>query len=168
MIFIGDLYQLPPVVTLKEKDIFSSHYTTPFFFSSKACENLELEIIELEKVYRQKDENFIQLLNRIRNNSIDTDDMKILNSRFLPSFKPKNKGFYINLTAVNKTADQINEEHLKKLPGRMYKSLAFIDGDFGKECFPTRPDLQFKIGSQIMLLNNESKKTLGQWKCGNY
>ena len=158
MTFVGDLYQLPPVVTSREKEIFSSYYKTPFFFSAKVFENFKMEIIELKKVYRQKDENFIQLLNRIRNNSVGTEDMDTLNSRFLPSFKPKKTEFYIHLTSVNKTADYINEEHLKKIPGRMYQSSAFIEGNFGKEYFPTNPDLQFRIGSQVMLLNNDQKR----------
>ena len=158
MIFVGDLYQLPPVVTSKERGIFSTHYKTPFFFSSKAFENFDIKIVELEKVYRQKDQQFISLLNRIRNNSVENEDMDRLNSRHQPSFKPDQGEFYISLTARNKTADDINSEHLKTLKGRIYKSEAFVMGDFGKEYFPTNPDLRFKIGSQIMLLNNDQKK----------
>ena len=158
MIFVGDLYQLPPVVTSKEKNIFSSHYKTPFFFSSRVFENFKMEIIELEKVYRQKDTKFIELLNRIRNNSVDGDDIDHLNSRCQPSFKPDKDEFYISLTSINKTSDHINEEHLRILKGRSYKSGAFIEGDFGPEYFPTNPHLQFKIGSQIMLLTNDQKR----------
>ena len=164
MIFVGDLYQLSPVVTSKERQLFSSRYKTPFFFSSKAIENFKIEIIELEKVYRQKDEKFIHLLNRIRNNSVDEEDMKALNSRHLPSFKPKKDEFYIHLTAINKTADHINEEHLKALKGKMYQSSALIEGDFGKEYFPTHSELKFKIGSQVMLINNDQKR---QWVNGS-
>ena len=158
MIFVGDLYQLPPVVTSTEKNIFSSYYKSPFFFSSKAFEGLKLKIIELKKVYRQKDQQFIDLLNRIRNNSINTKDMEVLNSRYRPDFKPKKQDFYIHLSARNKTADHINEEQLTKLLGKMYQSRAFIEGDFGKEYYPTHPELKFKVGSQIMLLNNDQKR----------
>lgn len=158
MIFVGDLYQLPPVVTSKEREIFSTHYKTPFFFSAEAFEKFDIEVIELEKVYRQKDPQFINLLNRIRNNSVENKDMDRLNSRHQPSFKPERNKFYISLTARNKTADDINSEHLKTLKGRIHRSEALITGDFGKEYFPTNPDLQFKIGSQIMLLNNDQKK----------
>ena len=158
MIFVGDLYQLPPVVTSAEQKIFSSHYKSPFFFSSKAFENLKLKIIELKKVYRQKDQKFIDLLNRIRNNSITAKDMEVLNSRYLPSFKPKKQDFYIHLSARNKTADCINEQQLTNLPGKMHQSLAFIEGDFGREYYPTHPELKFKVGSQIMLLNNDQKR----------
>ena len=158
MVFVGDLYQLPPVVTSKEKEFFSAHYKTPFFFSSRVFKNFELEIIELEKVYRQKDTKFIYLLNRIRNNSVENEDIDFLNSRCLPSFKPDKDEFYISLSSINKTADSINERHLQTLKGKTYKSSAFINGDFGKEYFPTNPNLHFKVGSQIMLLNNDQKR----------
>ena len=158
MIFVGDLYQLPPVVTSKEKQLFFSQYKSPFFFSSKAFENFKIEIVELKKMYRQKEESFIHLLNRIRNNSVSEEDIKTLNSRYLPDFKTKKKEYYVHLTAVNKTADDINEEKLKALKGKTYLSSAFIEGDFGKEYFPTRSELKFKIGSQVMLLNNDPKR----------
>ena len=158
MIFVGDLYQLPPVVTSTEKEMFSSLYKTPFFFSSRVFQNFDIEIIELEKIYRQKDQVFTALLNRIRNNSVETRDLERLNSRFLPSFQPAKEEFYIHLTSRNKQADGINEERLKDLRGRTYSSKAFIEGNFGKEYFPTNPDLKFKVGAQIMFLNNDSKK----------
>ena len=158
MIFIGDLYQLPPVVTTKEKDIFTSHYESPYFFSAKVMRQFKMEIIELEKVYRQKDQKFIDLLNRVRNNSVQQQDIDHLNQRFLPSFKPKKDQFYINLSAINKTANEVNETQLKKLPSKIFKSTAHISGQFGKEYFPTNELLQFKKGAQVMLLNNDPKK----------
>ena len=158
MIFVGDLCQLPPVVTSAERAIFSSHYKTPFFFSAKVFENFDVETIELEKIYRQKDQKFIDLLNRIRNNSVKSGDMDCLNSRYKPSFQPEKGDFYITLTSRNRAADHINEERLKTLKSRTYSSNAFIEGEFGKEYFPTSRDLQFKIGAQIMLLNNDQKK----------
>ena len=158
MIFVGDLYQLPPVVTSKEKDLFAGYYKTPYFFSARAFDHFEIEIIELIKVYRQKDPDFINLLNRIRNSSLEAEDIDRLNSRYLSSFKPEKDMFYISLTSMNKTADRINEEHLKNLKSRAYQSSATIEGDFGKEYFPTNPHLQFKTGSQVMLLNNDQKK----------
>lgn len=162
MIFVGDLYQLPPVVTGQERQIFSTHYATPFFFSAHAMQDFPLEIVELEKVYRQKDQDFIDLLNRIRNNSIEEADITRLNSR-LGSGSPAGAqnpdgGFYISLTTTNKKADEINEENLHKLKGRLHVAQAQIAGDFGKEYFPTATELQFRLGAQIMLLNNDTKK----------
>ena len=158
MIFIGDLHQLPPVVSSKDKKAFSSLYETEFFFSSKAFENFHIKIIELEKVYRQKDQFFIDILNRIRVGKASFDDIQILNKRVLPEFKPKKDQMYIHLTGINKTADEINFGQLQSLPVKSYLSSAIISGDFGKEYFPTNQELEFKPGSQIMLLTNDSKR----------
>lgn len=84
MVFVGDLYQLPPVVGREEKEIFSTHYESPYFFSAKALEDAPLEIIELETVYRQKDQDFVGLLNKIRNNSVEEGDLELLNERYMP------------------------------------------------------------------------------------
>lgn len=162
MIFVGDLYQLPPVVTSQEKAIFSSHYKSPYFFSAHVMESVPLEIIELEKVYRQKDPDFIELLNRIRNNSLEEADLERLNSRYSPEALQESSGegngLFISLTATNRTADEINDARLRNLKGRLHVSRAHIAGEFGKEYFPTATELQFKTGAQIMLLNNDSKK----------
>ena len=158
MIFVGDLYQLPPVVTGEEKEIFTTHYDSPYFYSSHALKNTELEIIELDKVYRQKDIEFVELLNRIRNNSVESSDIEHLNSRFEPKNKPDTDDFYISLTTTNKKADEINDKHLHAIKEEVHTSKAEIKGNFGKEYFPTATKLQFKIGAQIMLLNNEQKR----------
>ena len=158
MIFVGDLHQLPPVVSSAERDIFSAHYKTPFFFSARVFESFEMEIIELEKIYRQRDQEFINLLGRIRANSVTDEDMALINTRCRPGFKPRADDFYITLTARNQTADALNMERLRALKGRMHKSEAFIEGDFGKEYFPTAAELKFKTGAQVMLLSNDAKK----------
>ncbi|MEQ1890822.1 MAG: AAA family ATPase [Alphaproteobacteria bacterium] len=162
MIFVGDLYQLPPVVTGQEKEIFSTHYKTPFFFSAHVMENFSLEIVELEKVYRQKDQHFVDLLNCIRNNSVEEADIERLNSRFMQDTGAgavnARDGFFISLTATNKKADEINDENLQSLNGKLHVSQAQITGDFGREYFPTATELQFRVGAQIMLLNNDSRK----------
>jgi len=160
MIFIGDFYQLPPVVSSAEREIFRSHYASPFFFSAKVFPQLELEFIELEKVYRQKDDEFVRLLNTIRNNSIMDDDLALFNKRCNPSFTASADDFYISLTSTNDLADSINEQRLAELPGKIWKAEGIIDGDFGKEYLPTAVDLKLKKGAQIMLLNNDS---YGQW-----
>ncbi len=157
MIFIGDLYQLPPVVSFLEKEAFFSHYKTPFFFSARAFENFKIKIIELRKVYRQKDEKFVSILNRIRNNSVQSGDLEILNQRHQPGFKPPLRDFYVYLSSTNKTANDINHHRLNQLNNRLHVSQARIDGDFGKEYFPTLIHLKFKVGAQVMLLNNDSK-----------
>ena len=158
MIFIGDLYQLPPVVSADERDLFSSHYKTPYFFSAHALRDTPPEIIELDKVYRQKDPTFINLLNKIRNNSVDDADIKKLNSRHLPTARPPTDDFYITLTTTNARADEINAKHLDDLKGKAHTATAEIKGEFTKEYFPTATELRFKIGAQIMMLTNDTAK----------
>jgi hypothetical protein len=160
MIFIGDLYQLPPVVTSAERDIFKSHYPTPYFFSAKGFDQLNIEYVELEKVYRQKDDEFVRLLNTIRNRSVTDDDLAQFNKRCDPQFEAPPGSFYLSLTSTNALADTINEKCLAELRGSVWKAAGRIEGDFGKEYWPTAVDLKLKKNAQIMLLNNDS---LGQW-----
>jgi ATP-dependent DNA helicase PIF1 len=160
MIFIGDLYQLPPVVTSEEREIFRSHYASPYFFSAKVFAELELEFVELEKVYRQKDDEFVRLLNTIRNRSVTDDDLALFNRRCDPSFTSAADDFYLSLTSTNALADGINEQGLAELRGKVWKAAGEITGDFSKEYLPTAVELKLKKGAQIMLLNNDS---FGQW-----
>ncbi|MGB9153165.1 MAG: AAA family ATPase [Alphaproteobacteria bacterium] len=164
MIFIGDLYQLPPVVSGPEREIFSTHYKTPYFFSAHVMQGFKLETIELEKVYRQKDQKFVNLLNRIRNNSVEEADLKLLNSRHGTADVAPTGDYFITLTTTNQRADEINETHLAALKGKAHHVQAEVKGDFTKEYFPTATDLNFKIGAQIMMLNNDSAK---QWVNGS-
>ncbi|OGJ51857.1 AAA family ATPase [Candidatus Peregrinibacteria bacterium RIFOXYB2_FULL_32_7] len=166
MIFIGDLYQLPPVVTSEERNIFKSFYDSPYFFSSKIIQNLQstsskqkLEFIELDKIYRQKDEKFINLLNVIRNKTIEDEHLKILNKRVRENTE-KYGNEYIVLTSVNKQAQEINEINLDKLPSKLYIYEGEADGDFKEKDFPTELNLRLKVGARVMLLNNDQA---GNW-----
>jgi hypothetical protein len=151
---------LPPVVTSAEREIVRSHYTSPYFFSAKVFDQLELEFVELEKVYRQKDNEFVRLLNTIRNRTATDDDLALFNKRCDPQFNAPAGSFYLSLTSTNDLADTINEKRLVELPGKIWKARGEIEGDFGKEYLPTAVDLKLKKGAQIMLLNNDS---YGQW-----
>lgn len=163
MIFIGDLYQLPPVVSSAEREIFRSHYASPYFFSAKVMNELALEFVELEKVYRQKDDEFIRLLNAIRNKSITDEDIALFNQRCNPSFEVSGKDLYISLTSTNDLADSINEHRLAQLPGKLWKAQGYTEGEFGEESMPTALELKLKKGAQIMMLNNDS---YGRWVNG--
>ena len=169
MVFVGDLYQLPPVVTGDEREIFETVYETPYFFSAHALKDAEIEIIELRKVYRQKDRQFVELLNRIRNDTVDDSDLALLSSRVVEGFEPPADSFYINLTTTNRTADRINEEKLDTLPGKTYTSAASLEGDFDRTHQPAATELIFKEGAHVMLLNNDGSErwvngSLGQIK----
>lgn len=163
MIFIGDLYQLPPVVTAQEKDLFRTHYDTPFFFSAKALQEVNLTIVELEKVYRQDDESFIRLLNAIRNRTVTDDDLELLNRRCDPTFTPPVRALYVHLTSTNDLADAINRDHLDRLKGKTWTARGLIEGEFEAGSLPTSVELSLKKGAQIMLLNND---TYGRWVNG--
>jgi ATP-dependent exoDNAse (exonuclease V) alpha subunit len=163
MIFVGDLYQLPPVVTGTERAIFLSLYETPYFFSAHVFGPLEMEFVELDKVYRQHDEHFINLLNTIRNNSISEDGLEMLNQRYMPEYEPPPDDLYIHLTTDNKHAALINNKQLEALSGDLHTFNAEVLGEFGKEYLPTAIELQVKLGAQIMMLNND---TAGRWVNG--
>lgn len=164
MIFIGDLYQLPPVVTSKEKRIFCEHYESAYFFDADVFKNLQMEFIELEKVYRQKDAGFIELLNRIRNNTITEEDIRILNNRVGLRLDKGEDDFVVYLTTLNEMAYKINNEYLDKLPGKTYQWTAEIEGEFDQNAFPTDYLLTIKPGAQIMMLNNDP---MGRWMNGS-
>lgn len=159
MVFVGDLYQLPPVVGKHEKEIFHTLYGTPYFFSAHCLEDIPFEVIELETVYRQRDKPFVTLLNKIRNNTVDEQDLTTLNQRYSPAFKEAHDDqFTIHLTTTNQKAEETNEACLEALKTPLQSHQAMIKGDFGKEYFPTAVDLHYKIGAQVMMLNNDAKK----------
>ena len=164
MIFIGDLYQLPPVVKREEEEIFRSFYKSPYFFSSNSYLETKIKIIELTKVYRQKDDSFINLLNKVRINDISYPEIADLNKRHIENFKPNKDNFYINLTTTNSKADETNYKHLSKLKGELYQSNATVNGEFGKESYPTLQALEYKIESKIMMLKNDHR---GRWVNGS-
>lgn len=153
MLFIGDLYQLPPVV--RDENILQRYYRSPFFFSAKALENMNLVTIELTKVYRQKDETFLNILNAIRDGHINEIDFDLLNSRFNPDFEPKEQA-YVYLTSHNRMADSINRKKLDDLPTKSYVYEARIIGDFRENQYPNEVELELKVGAQIMFIRNDA------------
>lgn len=158
MIFIGDLYQLPPVVAGSEREIFRTHYASQYFFDAKVFQELQLEFIELEKVYRQKDDIFISLLNAVRNNSATEEHLFQINTRFIEDFIADPKSFSIHLTTTNDLADRINDDQLGRLKSKLFTYTGLIDGSFDKNSLPTDIELQLKVGAQVMMLNNDSQR----------
>jgi len=164
MIFIGDLYQLPPVVTGKEKNVFKSQYQNAYFFASNVFKEFSMEFIELDKIYRQKDEIFINLLNSIRNNTITEEGLGMLNARVGAELsKGKNSGYPVHLTTLNKMADEVNKKRLSELKTKIHTYKAQTFGDFDRKSYPTEEELRAGTGAQVMLLNNDSK---GRWVNG--
>ncbi|MDE2214251.1 MAG: DUF3857 domain-containing protein [Candidatus Omnitrophica bacterium] len=158
MVFFGDLFQLPPVVGPKERDIFRGHYATPYFFSAKAFETLDFRVLQLEKIYRQKDEHFIRLLNAVRQDSVEGHHWEALNRRFKPQHRFAPEEFYIVLTTTNAIADKVNAQRLYNLPGlpKIYKGV--ISDKFEQKSLPAPEVLELKGGAQIMMLSNDPDK----------
>lgn len=156
VLYIGDLFQLPPVIPNNEWSILQSWYESPFFFSSKAVAEAPPLYVELKKIYRQSEQQFIDVLNRIRNNVPQRQDFDFLNSRFNPNFVWPPDDHYITITTHNKRADAINAAELNKLPGRTYTFKGDIVDDFSDKALPTEIDLCLKEGAQVMFIKNDS------------
>ena len=158
MVFVGDLYQLPPVVPPGAEVIFAGRpYETPYFFSARGLRGRPLQLVELQKVYRQEDAAFLDLLDRIRTASVNGEDIRRLNERVGPD-----RASSICLTATKAAAGKVNGDRLNELEGKPATSCARIQGDFDKDYYPTEAKLVFKVGAQVMLVNNDSGRVLGQ------
>ncbi len=155
LLCIGDLHQLPPVAQNHEWSILNEYYESPFFFDSLAIKEQSPLLIELDKIYRQKEESFVRLLNKVRNNHMDADDFEDLHLRYDPSFRPDRDEKYITLTSHNKQADQINEKELYKLSTSSFKYKAEIEGEFPENMYPVEAELELKEGAQVMFLKND-------------
>lgn len=158
--FFGDLFQLPPVVTKDpiEQSIFQDYYRTPYFFSAQVMrdESLAMEMVELRKVFRQESRHFLRLLEAIRINTLDRDDLEDLNDRCIPSFSDTEG--YITLTARNATADRINRIALENLPTKEFSFDAEVKGAFENTVFPTEANLRLRKGAQVMFVKNDNNE----------
>lgn len=160
LIFIGDLYQLPPIVTYKEKEIFSEMYVSPYFFDARAFAETEFKIIELTKIYRQTEEKFINILNAVRNKTMNDEILEELNKRVDYNFQPHPNEGYIELVTINAKAQEINYKKLQELRGEMYSYEGEISGEFDERSYPAPHILDLKEGAQVMLTNNDP---YGRW-----
>jgi len=155
LLMIGDLHQLPPVARREEWSLLEQHYSTPYFFGSLALQKTENIVIELKHIYRQSDDYFINLLNKVRNNQMDAEVLKAINSRYIANFKPPSNESYITLTSHNSAANTINNTRLEsiKTPLRQFKSE--VKGSFPPKNFPTEERLLLKVGAQIVFIKND-------------
>jgi hypothetical protein len=156
VLYIGDLFQLPPVARNEEWEILRDFYESPFFFHSQAVLNSPPLYIELKKIYRQSDERFIGLLNRVRNNEVLENDLKLLNNKLDLQFSPSPSENYITLCTHNYKADSVNSSELKKLKGTLHRFRGNITGEFSDKALPTEIELQLKEGAQVIFIKNDS------------
>jgi hypothetical protein len=155
VLFIGDLYQLPPVVNANDKALLSSFYKSPFFFDARVLQEHPPVCIELQKIYRQQDTHFIELLNAIRNNSVTTFQLTELNTFFKPGYHPPSSDYYITLTTHNNRAETINQSRLQQLPDDMFSFPAIICNEFNEKAYPADEILHLKKGAQVMFIKND-------------
>lgn len=155
MLYIGDLFQLPPVIKNEEWDLLRPYYKSPFFFDALVMQQTSTLYIELKKIYRQSDLTFINILNNIRNNIATWEDLEALHAYYKPGFRPDKKDNYITLTSHNAQADSINYRELVKLSGKPFIYEAEIKGDFNEKAFPAEKTLSLKAGAQIMFIKND-------------
>lgn len=155
VLFIGDLLQLPPVVNEGEWNVLKHYYESPFFFNAKVLREEQPVYLELDKIYRQGDDQFVRLLNNLRTNQVTTADAEILNSKVKPGFVPAPNENYIHLTTHNYQADQINQRELDKLPGTSRFFKADVQGTFSEYAYPIEAELELKPGAQIMFIKND-------------
>jgi len=158
LVMIGDLQQLPPVVVDSEKTLLETYYPTPYFFNSLALQRSRYVTVELKNVYRQNDKRFVDLLNNIRDNRIDSLTLKLLNDRYIPDFDPSDDDGYIRLTTHNNQADNINYSKLKKIDSDEYSYECKVQGNFPESSFPADKTLRLKVGAQVMFIKNDKSQ----------
>ncbi len=156
ILFIGDLLQLPPVLKDTEWEVLQHFYKSIYFFDALALQDHPPLFIELEKIYRQSDPVFIDLLNHFRDNRVSESDIALLNRYYIPGFRPKAKDGIIFLTTHNRIADKINREELMKLSSTSFSFEAEVEGDFSQHQYPVEAALELKKGAQVMFIRNDA------------
>ena len=160
LLLVGDIFQLEPVVTHDTRDILRRYYKNFFFFNARAFAQINLVAIELRKIYRQSDNDFIALLDRIRINRASSTDIACLNQRCNPDYHEVNDDFVITLATRRDTVDSINDEHMKALKTPEYVYEGAIEGDFPENSLPTAFNLALKEGAQVIFIRNDKE---GRW-----
>ena len=155
LLMIGDLQQLAPVAKDDEWELLRPYYDTIFFFGSRALQKTAFTTIELKHIYRQSDDVFIRLLNKVRDNNIDQQSLEDLNKRYIPDFNPGNNEGYITLTTHNYQSQAINEKKLKELQNSKHNFTAEVEGEFPEYSYPTDFELLLKVGAQVMFVKND-------------
>ncbi len=155
ILFIGDLLQLPPVVKDRDAELLKPYYSSNYFFEARALKDQPPIRVELQKIFRQTDQDFIDLLNRIRNNKQTEDDLSLLNRHYDPGMDSNEMEGYIHLTTHNIKADRYNESRLYNIDGEALEYQAVISSDFPENMYPTFPKLTLKEGAQVMFIKND-------------
>jgi hypothetical protein len=156
VLMVGDLMQLPPVVKHEEWHVLKKYYEGMYFFNAKVIQEMPPVYIELEHIFRQQDKLFIDLLNNLRNNKINHNDIAVLKDYVQPDFNPEHHEGYITLTTHNATADDLNSKALEALKGKSYQYQAAVKGNFPEHLYPLEEVLTLKKGAQVMFIKNDA------------
>ncbi len=167
IILIGDTFQLPPIANADDWQLLSQFYESPYFFSSRVMNTIKPVYIELKKIYRQKDQGFIELLNRVRLNRIFSEDLKLLNSRYLHDFDPEDSEEYIILASHNRMVIETNRKRLEEIEDETFRFEASVNGTFPEHSYPADMLLELKNGAQVMMLRNDRNKRYFNGKIGH-
>jgi hypothetical protein len=155
VLFIGDLFQLPPIMKPQEWSILHKYYSGIHFFNALVMQEKPPLYIELSKIYRQQDDAFIQILNNLRNNTLTKENIEKLNKHVQPNFDPTKEEGYITLTTHNAKADEMNASALAALKGKSTKFFAEVVDDFPSNLYPLEETMELKIGAQVMFIKND-------------
>lgn len=157
LLFVGDVFQLEPVVTRDMKDILSRYYKQFYFFNAQVFGDIGLVPIELKKMYRQTDTTFLSLLDRVRNNEASPADIALLNQRYDPNYQGGEEAFVITLAMRRDTVDAINEEHMRALSTPEYTYMGEITNTYPENELPTNKELVLKEGAQVIFIRNDKE-----------
>ena len=155
ILLVGDVFQLEPVVKGDEREILNRFYPTPYFFSARVFGQIALVSIELQKVYRQTDRVFVNVLDHIRSNTVGAADLQLLNTRYGTQIEQSESDMYITLATRRDNVDYINDKKLAELPGDPVTFYGEIMGDFPESSLPTSQELVLKPGAQIIFIKND-------------
>lgn len=155
VLFIGDMLQLPPVVKDEEWNYLKKYYSSPYFFHALVLQQNKPLYLELDKIYRQQDSSFVNLLNNLRNNQVSEEDITLLNKHYQPNFSPSSDENYIHLTTHNYKADRLNNDSLNNLKEQSYFFDAEVSGEFNEYTYPVDVRLELKKGAQVMFVKND-------------
>lgn len=156
LLFIGDLFQLSPVARYDEWQLLRPYYEGPYFFQARVLKEVAPIYIELDHVFRQQNQQFIDVLNQVRNNCLSAASRNLLNSRYQPDYQPSKEDFHIILSTHNAKVDSINSSELANLSTRAYTFHAKVEGNFPESMYPIEKSLTLKEGARVMFVKNDS------------
>ncbi|MFR9651066.1 MAG: HRDC domain-containing protein [Rikenellaceae bacterium] len=155
LLMIGDLKQLSPICKEEEWELLSAHYSSPYFFDSHALQRSSYIGVEFDHIFRQNDDEFIEILNSVRENRVSPQILERLNRRYIPNFDPHKESDYITLTTHNNTANAINRDRLEAIKSAPTTFKAKVKGDYAQSAYPNDEQLELKVGAQVLFIKND-------------